>query len=165
MNKYLSISLSAGALLLASQASAEFTGSLGGTLVDSGGLQLGAVTGTLGYRFPLAENFSFQPEIRGGVGVVDDTIDGVDVEIDNLFGFNARFQVEFDNGFYLFAQPTYTRVEASASIGNIGASDDAWEFGGGGGLGFLFNDNFGIEAGYERIDEADVVNAALRFYF
>jgi len=148
------------AFLLSTPVQAELTGSLGGTYLDTR-FQLVALEATLGWRLPLNESVSIQPELRGGIGINEDTVRGIDAEINNTFGANLRLQVDFDSGFYLFAQPTYVRPEFETDLGNT----KDWEFGGGGGFGFMVNPNIGFEAGYERIDEADVFRGAVRVYF
>ena len=153
------------AAVMAADANAEFTGSVGSTYAEVSGADLFVANATLGYKFPVNEHISIQPEIRGGVGLNEDSVSGVDVEINNTFGFNLRLQAEISNSIYVFAQPSYTRYEVEAEGFGFEFSDKSWEFGGGGGLGFRLNQNFALEAGYERVDDLDTWRAAFRFYY
>ena len=153
------------AAVMADDVNAEFTGSFGSSYVEVSGADLFVANATLGWRFPVNETISIQPEVRGGVGLNEDTVSGFDFKVNNTFGFNLRFQADFASGFYLFAQPTYIRPEFEAEGFGIELSQKEWEFGGGGGLGFMLNRNLGLEAGYERIDGEDLWRGAIRFYY
>lgn len=147
---------------------AQVTASAGYSQFSEGRVDLGAVQGTVGYRIPLdgiAGRSYIIPEARLGVGVDDDTIRGVTVEMDEYYGATARFQYESRGGFYAFAYPSYTRFSLSGSFAGFAVSDDSWEFGAGAGVGFVFTDFLGAEIAYERIDDADVFNASIRFGF
>ncbi len=167
-------------LLLAVAASfsaqAQVTSSLGLLYApDVDDLELGALVASFGYRLDLENGFSVQPEVRGGIGVIDDRF-GVpgfgraDVDLSNIFGFTLRGQYDVANGAYFFAQPTYQRIELDVDLpagapAGIDFDDNAWEWGIEGGLGFRFNEKFGIEASYGVIDNDEVLNFALRTWF
>lgn len=163
---------------LALNGHAQVTSSVGlAYLSDYKGVDLGAVVGSLGYRFQGQNGWSFQPEFRIGAGVIDDTarlfsmsavaLVPVDVEIDYLLGAAGRIQYQVDGGVYFFAQPTLTRFEIDA--GNVTASwileDTEWEFGADIGAGFQVSERFGLEAAVGVIDGDTIVNAGVRFDF
>jgi len=157
---------------------AQVTSSVGLTYFsDYKGVDLGAVVGSLGYRFQGENGWSFQPEFRIGAGVIDDTarlfsmsavgLVPVDVEIDYLLGAAGRVQYRADGGVYFFAQPTLTKLEIDA--GNVTASsileDTEWEFGADLGAGFRVSEQFGLEAAVGLIDGDTIINAGVRFDF
>jgi hypothetical protein len=157
---------------------AQMTSSVGLTwLPNYNDADLGSLTGSLGYRFERPGGWSFQPEFRAGVGVVDDTVPlfsmsavalvPTDVELEYLLGAAARVQYEMTGGFYLYAQPTLTRLEIDA--GSVTSSfvleDTEWEFGGDVGAGFPLGEHFGLEGSYGILGGETVVNTALRVHF
>jgi hypothetical protein len=62
-------------------------------------------------------------------------------------------------------QPSYARLEATASLGSFSETEDDWEFGFGGGATFQVSESASIEAIYEAYDEADVLSIGLRMTF
>lgn len=156
-------------LLLSSGAAAQVTGSVGYSNFDFDGISLGALQGTVGYRFPVMEGAGGTgyviPELRLGFGVGDDSFMGGKVEIDNYIGGAARFQYEADNGFYGFLQASMVNYEMKWSYQGFSGSDSDTEFGIGLGGGMYFTDMMGIELSYENVDEADVINISLRLEF
>lgn len=170
----LGLALTAGIML---NAHSQGTSSLGVTyLSDHRGVDVGAVVGSLGYRIEAEGGWSFQPEIRAGLGIIDDSVRGfsevgqgpmVDVELDNLLGVAARVQYQPNASVYLFAQPTLTRIELDAgnNLATRGLNDAEWEIGGDVGAGYLIGERFGIEGSYGVLDGESVLNVALRLYF
>lgn len=162
---------------LALNGHAQVTSSAGLTyLSDYRIADLGALSATLGYRF--GDRWSFQPEIRAGVGVIDDTVPifsmsavnrvPTDVDLEYLVGVIARFQYRANEDLYFFAQPTlhWFEIDYGNVTGSAFLEDSAeWEFGGELGLGYLFNDGLGVEAGYGLTDGDGIFNLALRVYF
>lgn len=134
---------------------------------------LGALVGSLGYKIDSGSRFHFIPEVRVGVGITDDTVTvfgvNVNLELDSFLALSVKGQYELENGIYLFAAPTYTNAEftASASQGGTSASvtEDSWEFGFGVGAGYSFNSSTSLEASYEQFDGIDVLSIGLRFDF
>ncbi len=177
------------AMLSISAANADWNGSVG-YLHVSDDFDVGAIYASVGHRFELGEGFSFNPELRAGFGVGDDTetVDGVDVdvELDHFFGLTARFEYQTQSPLYLFVTPSYTRFKLSTAafieedpsviplettsgpISNgvrVSGSESTWEFGIGVGAGYMFTERFGAEVGYENIDGADVFTGAIRVRF
>lgn len=138
-------------------AQAQITGSLGGTyLSDYRGVELGAVVGSVGYRAGGDSGFSFQPEVRFGVGATGDEVRSASftggevsygVDLDNLLGASARLQFHIPGGAYVFAQPTMTRVnlDADYALQTRALNDAEWEFGGDVGAGLMVTEGFGLE--------------------
>lgn len=163
-------SLTIVSLLAASSfASAEgwnFGGGYANYMEDEAGLDisLGAIYASVGYKYD-SGNVSFMPELRLGVGVGDDSIQGIDVEIDNLLVASIRGQYNVTESFGVFLQPSYGRLEVTASFDGASASADEWEFGFGGGASFQISESSSIEAMYEAFDGADVLSVGLRMSF
>lgn len=162
--------VAAGLMMAASTASAsEGTFGFGYLHVDDGDIGLGAFTTTIGFVVQINDGFSIIPEFRAGIGVNDDRFEGVDIELKSLAGANLRFEFDLSDAAYLFLSPSYNRykVKASAPVAggtfSVSGSDD--NFGFGGGVGFYISEGFSIEAGYERIDGANVVMLGGRFRF
>ena len=139
---------------------AQVTSSAGlAYLSDYKGVDLGAVVGSLGYRFQGENGWSFQPEFRLGAGVESTTPPDSSPCLrlrssrsmwrsKYLLGAAGRVQYQVDGGVYFFAQPTLTRFEIDA--GNVTASsileDTEWEFGADmKGAGFQISERFGLE--------------------
>lgn len=136
-------------------------------------ISLEALVGSLGYKINFENGFHFIPEVRVGVGITDDTVTvigvNVDVELDSFLALSVKGQYELENGIYLFAAPTYANAEftISASQGGQSASatEDSWEFGLGVGAGYSFTSSTSLEASYEQFDGTDVLSVGLNFDF
>ena len=157
-------------LLLSCSALANWTVGVNYSQVSIEDVDLGAVVGSVGYRFQAADRFYLVPEVRAGFGVGDDTADfggsfSARVEIDRLWGASNRFQYEFDTGAYLFGVVSYINYKFEASATGLSVSDDSWESGFGGGAGYMFSPLVGGELSYERVDGEDVFSIGLRFNF
>ena len=124
-------------------------------------LSLGGVYGSAGYKYENGQ-ISFIPEIRIGVGVADDSVEGINVEIDSFLALSLRGQYEVTKDFSVFLQPSYGRLELTANFNGQSVSDDEWEFGFGGGAAFKVSDTTSIEAIYESFDGTDVLSLGFR---
>ena len=135
--------------------------------VGNSDFSLGALVGSIGYRFyPEGDTgFSIMPELRIGFGVGDDTVLGVEFELDRYAAINLRGQYAFDSGFYGFIAPSYTNIEVTGSFGGITVTEDDTEFGLGGGIGYMFNKQVHAEVLFEGIDGTDVFTFALKAQF
>lgn len=161
----------------AASAHSQITGSLGGSYFsDYRGVELGAVVGSIGYRAGGDGGFSFQPEVRVGLGVTGDEIRGItlggaeatyDVDLDNLVGAAARVQYQVPGGAYFFVQPTMARVNLKADYAlQVRTLNDAeWDFGGDVGAGLMVTDGLGLEGSVGVMDGDSVYSAAIRLYF
>lgn len=156
-------------LVLSAGAAAQVTGSAGYSNFDFDGVSLGAIQGTVGYRFPVMEGAGGTgyviPELRLGFGINDDSFQGVKVELENYVGGAARFQYESHAGFYGFLQTSLVNYSLKASVEGFSVSDSETEFGIGLGGGMYFTETMGVELSYENVDDADVLNVSLRFEF
>ncbi|MEO2266159.1 outer membrane beta-barrel protein [Pseudoalteromonas sp. YIC-656] len=136
-------------------------------------ISLDGVYGSLGYKFKSSDNFYWVPELRLGTGIGDDTIDNylagsvlnTKLEMERYIALSLRGQYELDNGVYLYAAPSYANVEIKASGFGASLSEDEWEFGLGGGIGYNFSNNMAAELSYEQFDGVDVVSLAVKFDF
>lgn len=132
-------------------------------------ISLGAIVASLGYKIKSSDNFFITPEVRLGTGITDDTIaifgSRLDIELERLVALTVRGEFEFDNGFYLYAAPSYTNVRLKASGYGRDVSEDSWEFGIGGGLGYQFTQKTAAEVSYEQFDGADVLSFSVKFAF
>ena len=162
----------AGLLVASSIASAQWTvsGGYANYGEDDAGIDvsLGAIYASAGYEYT-SGNITFMPELRLGVGVRDDIVrvfgERIDVEIDTFFAASIRGQYNVTESFGVFLQPTYARVEATASTSSGSVTEDEWELGFGGGASFSVTKDFRIEALYESFDEADVLSLGVRVNF
>ncbi|MGL4939209.1 outer membrane protein [Shewanella sp.] len=140
---------------------------------DGVDISVGGVAGSLGYQFKSGENFYLVPEVRLGTGVGSDSfsLSGIDVEVelDTFIALSLRGQFEFDNGVYLYAAPTYANAEFTAKASYFGqtasSTEDSWEFGVGGGVGYRFSQVTSAELSYEQFDGIDVFSVGLKFNF
>lgn len=122
--------LSAAALAAPAQAQhTGFTAGAGYTHFDGDDVAVGGLTGRLGYRFfPY-----FGVEGEAAIGVNDDAIGGVDVELDHAFGVYGVGYLPVSENVELFGRAGWAEVEARASLGafTVGADEDGLGFGGG----------------------------------
>lgn len=133
--------------------------------VDDGvDLSFTLVQASVGYQFDVGETFTLTPEIRAGVGADDDTLLGVDIEVDSFYGVGLRAGIAAGNA-YVYAYPTYTNYKLKASAAGVSASADDWDTGIGVGAGYNLTAGTSIEISYESIEDADIFALGLRFAF
>ncbi|WAJ69188.1 outer membrane beta-barrel protein [Catenovulum adriaticum] len=128
-------------------------------------ISLGGLTGSLGYQFDAQNGFYFTPELRVGTGISDDSVGGVDVEMDSFVALSVRGQYSVNQQVYLFAAPSYANAELTASGGGTSVTEDEWEFGLGGGIGYQMTDAMSAEFMYEQYDDADLMSFGVKFSF
>ena len=132
MKNIMKCAITAGLIAVSSAASAQWTisGGYANYSEDDDGLDisLGGIYGSAGYLYKNGQ-VTFMPEIRIGVGVSDDKIGQVNLEIDSFLALSIRGQYDVTKDFSVFAQPTYGRLEVSANAGGQSVSEDEWEFG------------------------------------
>lgn len=153
----------AAAIGIAAPSSAQETGVYGNagyTHFDASDVTLGGVTGRLGYRF--SPNFAVEGE--ASIGVKDDTIGAVDVELDHAVGVFGVGIVPVTPNLDVFGRVGYGQVKASASVPgvNVSADDDGFAFGGG--AQYMLTPTFGVRGDYTRLegddDGVDTVSAS-----
>ena len=135
-----------------------------GVLPDD--INLGVLYGSLGYEIKPTQNDSFLlvPELRVGTGVTDDTIVGVDVEVETFVSVSLRAELHQGSA-YFFVNPTYTSIKFEASAGGASASSTADEFGVGVGLGYNFTETASAEIYAEFYDDVTFYGIGARFRF
>jgi hypothetical protein len=127
----------------------------------------------LGYKFDLGlGDFSIMPSMSLYGDIDDDIVDvpgnpptPVRVETSFGMGFNVRFQWDGDENFYFYFGPSLTRFDIDGRTGTVKVNDDEWEAGGGAGIGFQINDQFGVELSYDEFKDSDMLGLALRYAF
>lgn len=132
---------------------------------DGADISLGGLTGSLGYKIDAQNGFYFMPELRVGTGISDDSVGGIDVEMDRFVALSVRGQYSLNQQVYLFAAPSYTNVELTASAGGVSTSEDEWEFGLGGGIGYQMTQAMSAEFMFEQYDDADLMSFGVKFAF
>ncbi len=126
---------------------------------------MGAIT--LKYGMSLSDMFG--AELRFGFGINDDTIEGVDIEIDHYWGIYLKPKYEAD-GFQIYGLLGYASAELTASYGgdSVSADEDGLSYG----LGFewFFGNSMSANVEYmEIINDSDFdspsFNIGLNYYF
>lgn len=126
-------------------------GGVGYTHYDGDDVSLGGITGRLGYEI----NPNFAVEGEASLGVVDDEIGPVEIELNSAFGLYVMGKLPVTDRLEAFARAGYhwTEVEASA-LGTTAAGDeDGFAFGAGG--QYWLTDRFGVRGEYTRLDGDD----------
>lgn len=124
--------------------------SIGYDRVDFDGLEFDAVSLRGGYNF--TENFAV--EGQASFGLSDETVGGVDVELNHSFGVFGVARAPFNEGqSAVFGRIGYTTNEIEASAGGFSAAgdDEAWAFGVGG-EHFFNGGAHGVRADYTRFE-------------
>lgn len=137
--------------------------------IDDSDIGVGALVSSVGYRYELSDSFALVPEIRGGIGIKDDSYAGINVKLKGLAAAALRTELKFSDHVYNFGAISYGRYRFKVSVpgtgSDTGASNDV---GYGGGLGFSFSgspDSVRLEIGYEDIDSVGIFSAGLRYRF
>ncbi|KAF0184060.1 MAG: porin family protein [Hyphomonadaceae bacterium] len=139
---------------VAAPASAQDTGvyaNAGYTHFDADDVTLGGVTGRLGYKF----NPNFAVEGEASIGVKDDNVGAVDVELDHAVGVFGVGILPVTPNFEIFGRVGYGQVKASASVPgfNVAADEDGFAFGGG--AQYMLTPKFGVRGDYTRLEGQD----------
>ena len=132
---------------------------------DGVDVDLGMVSASLAYSFGESNGFSNIVEVRLGTGASDDTLLGVDVELDSFVQIAYRPQFEIDNNFYVYGLLSYASVEFELSALGASTTVDGDEAGIGAGIGYRLTDSVDAEVSYESIDDFDVFTLGLKFGF
>jgi len=137
-------------------------GSVGYATADVEGVDLGAVTGRMGYKFN--PNFAVEGEASFGVADDDVTIGAVTANVEHEYdaAVYAVGILPVAPNFELFGRAGYGTTEIEASAAGVTASDsgESWNYGVG--ANYYFDGQNGIRADWTRRDftndggEADV---------
>lgn len=122
-------------------------------VLDSNEVTLNAIYGRFGALF----NENLSAEARIGLGVGDDNVGGVKVELDNFYGAYVRGGIPVGEVFYPYAIVGYTKgkISASGPFGSGSFSDSDFSFGVG--ADFNVSDLLKINAEYlSYVDSDDV---------
>ena len=137
-------------------------GSVGYSQIEAEGVDLGAVTGRVGYKFN--PNFAVEGEASFGVSDDDVTVGATTVNVEHEYdaAVYAVGILPISPNFELFARGGYGTTEIEASAAGISASDsgESWNYGVG--ANYFIDGRNGIRADWTRRDftndggEADV---------
>lgn len=130
-----------------------------------GNLSVGALVANVGSKYPINENITLVPEVRLGFGITDDTVFGVDVELDTYYGVAVRGQYDTGTGFYVYAVPSFVNAKFSFASEFGSGSEAGWELGLGVGAGYQITDLIAADVSYETVDETDILTFQARFQF
>tara|TARA_Y100000296_G_scaffold67947_1_gene80922 strand:+ start:1307 stop:1813 length:507 start_codon:yes stop_codon:yes gene_type:complete len=129
-------------------------------------ISLGAIVASAGYNYAVNETFTLVPELRYGIGVSDDEISGVEIELDSFYALTLKGEFNVSDNVYAYVAPSYGKLELTASASGVSVSESSdWEFGFGGGLGYKFNPATSVEVSYETFDGSDVLSLGVKFAF
>ncbi len=137
-------------------------GSIGYSQLEAEGVDLGAVTGRLGYKFN--PNFAVEGEASFGVSDDDVTIGATTASVEHNYdaAVYAVGILPISPNFELFGRAGYgtTEIEASAAGFSAAESGESWNYGVG--ANYYFDGQNGVRADWTRRDftndggEADV---------
>jgi opacity protein-like surface antigen len=150
--KTLMIAASAAALSLAALPAAaqaqDVYGTIGYAGVDAEGANVGALQGRLGYKF----NPYLAVEGEAAIGVTDDTVSGIDVEMKHEVGVFGVVTAPVAPTVDLFARAGYTGASFDTSLGDVESDGFAWGVGG----QYNVTPQDGIRLDWTRHDHDDV---------
>lgn len=137
---------------------------------DGSDLSLNMIYGAVSYKIQKDNsNFFFVPELRLGTGISDDSIkvlgNKVTTEIKRFVALSVRGQLDYKNGAYIYVMPSYANLDMKARSDDESFSDDEWEFGIGGGVGYRLNKNTSVEAAYETYDGTKLLSVAFKYTY
>ncbi|WP_133405327.1 outer membrane beta-barrel protein [Parashewanella tropica] len=133
---------------------------------------ISGIEGELGYQFILNNGFSLTPNIRIATGISDDKVSyqgtDYDLELERYFMLSLRGSYQFENGIRLFIQPNYVNIDGDAKSVNDRRNvytDDEWEFGFGGGLGYRISDKVSADIAYDWFDDYRQLTVGFHYHF
>lgn len=155
--------------LCAFSASANWSGGVGYANLSDEDLNLGALVGEISYEVHQEEKFSLITGLRYGIGIQDDSVDyyntTIDIELDRFVAIDLKVQFSLNEAVYAYLMPSYGNAKFSVSAVGETISDDEWEFGYGGGVGYQFDQQSAIEASYQQYDDTEVLGVNYIFRF
>lgn len=122
---------------------------------DGTDVNLGALTGIIGYG--VHPNLAIEGMLA--VGVQDDKVGGVKVELEHAYGVFAKPRVMLSPNFELFGRLGYVESKLKASVpgDSLSDSDGDWAYGLGG--NYYFNPNTYLSVNYLKFYDKDDVKA------
>jgi hypothetical protein len=148
--------------MLAAPALAQDTGTyanFGYTHVDNDDI----TNGLLGARYGYAVNPNFAVEGEAGIGVIDDTVLGVDVNTDFALGAFALARLPVSENLRLHARAGYQHQWVTAEAGSVKVEDDDGSFALGVGGQVDISDRSGIRADWTRQTDDDIDTFAVAY--
>ena len=135
------------------------------TWIDTG-TNNDATLGSIGGRVGIDIIDYFGVEGRVGTGVMDDDIDGVNVELNHYIAGFAKIQTPDMNGFRVHGLAGIARVELEASAGGLTGTAHDTDFAYGAGLSYAINQNIRLNLEYLSLNEdADTANLGVTYHF
>lgn len=133
---------------------------------DGVDLSLGGLMVSAGYQYNVSDSVTLTPQVRYGIGIQDDEISGIDIELDNFYALSLKASTSLGEKAYAYVVPSYGKLELTGSAGGYSISADSdWEFGFGAGVGYSLSENASIEVSYESFDGSDVIGLGAQFTF
>lgn len=123
----------------------------GVSVYDGDGATLEGLTGRAGYDF----NDYFGVEGEFSIGLGEENVDGIDLEINNQYAAYAVGKLPISERFDIFGRIGYGTIEFEGSAGGISETVDVDGFGFGAGGQFFFSENVGVRGEYTRFEADD----------
>ncbi|MCW5724739.1 MAG: porin family protein [Maricaulaceae bacterium] len=120
----------------------------GYTVIDGDGVNLGALTLRGGYDFTT----HFGVEGEASLGVSDDTVGGVNVDLQRALGAFAIARMPVGEGLSLHARGGYANARIKASMGGVSITDSEDAFAYGVGAEWMADGQNGVRFDYTRYD-------------
>lgn len=128
---------------------------------DGISVDLGAMGIVLGRDF--TENIAV--ELVAGLGVSDDSVSGIKVEVDRYIGLVVKPNMDINEQFNVYLDLGYVDIQLEASAGGESLKDSSSEFMWGVGGEVAFNESIYGTIGYSDIDGADGVQVSIGMRF
>ncbi|WP_022694514.1 porin family protein [Ponticaulis koreensis] len=156
MNKLAIALVAATAMLtpaaMAQEANNNLYVNLGYSALDGDGATLGAATARAGGFF----NEYFGVEVEASVGVTEETVLGVELDLKNQYGAFVVGRYPVNENFDVFGRLGYGSATFQGNVPGFSPVDvdvDGFALGVGG--QYFFNDNIGVRADYTRFEADD----------
>ena len=152
--------------LLASSAQADLYGGGHYSQFSDGDISLNGLGVTVGYEHSLTPKFDAIIEMKAGIGIKDESHQGVKVELDNYKIFSAKAKYRINSGFYALAILSRATIDLEADFQGQEVETSDNETGFGLGLGYDFETSrIDTELTYEKFDGFDIVTVNFKFDF
>jgi hypothetical protein len=115
-------------------------------------------TGTLTGRVGVMATPNLGAEVEGGLGIIDDEVNGVTLRTRGTLGAFAVARAPVATNMNLLARMGYLHTWAEADAGAISVKDDEGSFALGVGAEYMLDDRNGLRADYTRTTKGDGTN-------